>query len=829
LTPPVVTAPNAQYTDFSIDVLGRYTCNGLDEALRSTDRSQTRPNGELQLDARPFDVVVVGGGSFGPIFAQHLLYQDARRSHRILVLEAGPLSLPEHVQNLPMIGLGVPGATTVDSGRRSEVWGLPWRSDVGFPGLAYTLGGRSIFFGGWAPELLESETTTWPAAVLADLRNEVPNVRDSYFRQASEQIGVTESNDFIFGDLQRALRERLFAGISAGNVTDAIPLNSADLPLHLDPADVPAGKENEYKLEAPLAVQGRAPRAGFFPLNKFSSLPLLMEGARAATYEAFNDDVKKRLMVVPECHVTRLETAPAPGGIKVVNILTSKGSVPIPEGGVVVMALGTIESARLALISFPLLSNAGLVGTNLMAHLRSNLTIRIPRSSLPANLTHELQAAALFVKGRHDFADGHLGHFHLQITASGVATPTVDSEAELFKKNPDVDLFSRQRKTTDTTVVITIRGIGEMQPHNPASRVSLAGDTDEFTLPRAWVSLKPGPRDGELWDVMDRAADDVALVLSDGKPYEILVGGTTFVSAAAGKRPADVLAFPGRRDGIGTTHHEAGTLWMGEDANTSVTDSDGRFHHVENAYALGPALHPSVGSPNPMLTGTALARRLADKLAPIGAHVSVADSGFQLLFDGTSLGKWRMSTIKNQPGRDDPGRFFIVDGALEAAPGTDLGMLWYTEPAPADYVLKLEWLQLRDDDNSGVFVRFPDPDSKGYDNTAWVASNFGFEVQIDQLARTDGKPVHLTGAIYGFAPPKDPTALPVRPPGDWNVFEIRVQGQTYDVKLNGVAITHFVNTDGARGLPTAAGRRSFVGLQTHTGRVRFRNIQLKSL
>jgi len=30
------TSPTAQYTDFSKDVLGRYVCNGLDEALNST-------------------------------------------------------------------------------------------------------------------------------------------------------------------------------------------------------------------------------------------------------------------------------------------------------------------------------------------------------------------------------------------------------------------------------------------------------------------------------------------------------------------------------------------------------------------------------------------------------------------------------------------------------------------------------------------------------------------------------------------------------------------------------------------------------------------------
>jgi hypothetical protein len=341
------------------------------------------------------------------------------------------------------------------------------------------------------------------------------------------------------------------------------------------------------------------------------------------------------------------------------------------------------------------------------------------------------------------------------------------------------------------------------------------------------VALKTSSKDEHLWTAMDQAADDVAKVLAAGKPYEVFMGGGRFSAAGAGQPPVDLLPFAARRDGLGTTHHEAGTLWMGDDPATSVTDPDARFHHVDNAYAAGPALHPSVGSPNPMLTGTALARRLADKLATQAAPA--ADPGFQLLFDGAHADRWRMSTIKNQPGKDDPGRFLIVDGGFEAVPGNDLGLYWYTEPTPPNFILKLEWLRWRDDDNSGVFLRFPDPDSKGYNNTAFVAVHFGFEVQIDQLARDDGAAIHKTAAIYGQAGPADPANLPVFPPGTWNLFEIHVQGQVYDVVLNGQQVTHFVNPDPARGLASAPGSPSFVGLQTHTGRVGFRNIQLKTL
>ena len=112
----MATSPTSQSTDFTKDVLGRYMCNGLDEALHSADKSAQRPDGSPQTDARPFNAIIIGGGSFGGVLAQHLLYADETNSYRILVLEAGRHSLPEHFQNLPALGLGAPGPTSVDPG-----------------------------------------------------------------------------------------------------------------------------------------------------------------------------------------------------------------------------------------------------------------------------------------------------------------------------------------------------------------------------------------------------------------------------------------------------------------------------------------------------------------------------------------------------------------------------------------------------------------------------------------------------------------------------------------------------------------------------------------
>jgi choline dehydrogenase-like flavoprotein len=833
-------ALKAERTSFTLDVLGRYACNTWQEAKDSWDQT-------LRADARQFDVVVVGGGTFGAAVAQHIFAIDATHSHRILVLEAGPYLLPEHNQNLPMIGLDPASPTSiaalraagVDGQPRNEVWGLAWHSPVPFPGLAYCVGGRSLYWGGWSPQLLDEEMptggtsgATWPASVVTDL-----TAAGGYFAQSNAQIGADDSNYYIFGSLQTALRNLLAAGLAAGKVSDAVGLPS--LPDHPAVAalktpttvakledmlglDKPSGLSvadlrNLMKLEAPLAVQVRT-RSGLFPVNKFSSVPVLIKATRAAENESPQDDVKKRLMVVANCHVTGLRF----DGQRVYQVATNCGAVPIPPNGVVVLAAATIESTRIALNSFHGTPHYGEIGRNLVAHLRSNLNVRIPVGNIPG-VRGNLEQAALFIKGRHTFADGSTRHYHLQITAAGGSKASTDAEAELFKKIPDLDQFEVLRQASAEDVVIVIRAIGEMETLNPKSFVRLDPELDEYNVQRAYVAIEASPRDFELWDAMDKASDDVALLFAGGRDYEVLAHGTS-MNVKGGDRAVTILPFaPPRRDSLGSTHHEAGTLRMGDDPANAVTNADGRFHEVDNAYVVGPASLPRTGSPNPMLSGIALARRLGDKLTT--QALFTAEKGFTALFDGADMSRWQMA---------GPGRFIIVDGTLEAVPDpSGLGLLWHTVPAPPDFVLKLEWLRWEQNDNSGVFVRFPDPTSKNYQNQAYVGVDFGFEVQIDEFGWPDQLDKHKTGAIYN-ADGQTLTQRAAHPPGQWNQFEILVQGQRYTVKLNGSQVSVFDNADRNRGLPTPA----YIGLQTHpaslgetanSGRAAFRKIQIQKL
>ena len=183
-----------------------------------------------------------------------------------------------------------------------------------------------------------------------------------------------------------------------------------------------------------------------------------VRGQLAGPQEAADD--------LPRCHVTRLDMA----GGKIVGVFVNQppGYVALPPNGRVVVAAATVESTRLALVSFRGMPGYERIGRNLMAHLRSNLTIRVPRTLFPIPaVIKQLEPSALFVKGGRRRSDGTFGHFHLQITAAGVRARGTDSEAELFKKIPDIDTLNQFDGASDSHVVITIRGIGRWNRRIP--------------------------------------------------------------------------------------------------------------------------------------------------------------------------------------------------------------------------------------------------------------------------------------------------------------------------------------------------------------------------
>jgi hypothetical protein len=635
-------------------------------------------------------------------------------------------------------------------------------------------------------------------------------------------------------------------------------------------------------------------------------MPEFIKVARVAAGETggvgTEADARKRLMIVPKVPVLDIITeTQSDNWVRVTGVrvkdtdgLEKVISLAPPSNGsqsAVVVALGTIESTRLAINTFKdsLAGRAAQrMGQNLIAHLRSNLTIRVPVAalgSLPASTQTSLQASALFVKGKANIA-GEDRFFHLQITASGLNKLGQDSEAELFKKIPDTEQLDTMLRATDSHAVITLRGIGEMTPQNPDSFIRLSPIRTENSRPVAEVTLadiKTGTSstaqsnvDQQTWEAMDALADEVALVFANGQAFEILQTkeGKT-VPMAAGSNVADLKAahpYANRRDPEGSTHHDAGTLWMGDDPATSVTNEFGRIHDTTNCYVDAPALFPSLGSPNPMLTGVALSRRSADLLEssvlarPVGPSASAA--GFTALFDGTvgTFKKWQLAGAANSGQA-----FAFLNGALASYGSSDFSMLYYAAQAFANFHLRLQFRVFDPANcNSGVFIRFRDPmralpavlrqraDAEGSGvatNPAWSAVFSGFEVQIDDNARgdvnkdyygrrpePDGLFKNRTGAIYKI-PAGDLivhtgghdvslqqyTPGPATRPGVWMQYDIVVTGNHYEVTLTDTETgasqltTAFDNTDALRGVSPG-----YIGIQSYPNSpVEFRDIWIK--
>jgi hypothetical protein len=184
------------------------------------------------------------------------------------------------------------------------------------------------------------------------------------------------------------------------------------------------------------------------------------------------------------------------------------------------------------------------------------------------------------------------------------------------------------------------------------------------------------------------------------------------------------------------------------------------------------------------------------------------------------------------------GDFLTIFGSiLEARPGPpSLGLLWYTREVFRNFVLKVDWLSFNpkttstivppSTDNSGILIRFPALNASDPANDWKLASDRGYEIQIDHMGYNPDTnklfdPLHQTGAIYALAPS---STVASKPAGQWNTFEIEATATSIKVTLNGILVTTYA-------IPANDGRGSegHIGLQCHTGNVQFQNVHIRTL
>lgn len=181
------------------------------------------------------------------------------------------------------------------------------------------------------------------------------------------------------------------------------------------------------------------------------------------------------------------------------------------------------------------------------------------------------------------------------------------------------------------------------------------------------------------------------------------------------------------------------------------------------------------------------------------------EEGFVPLFDGQTLKGWTILSDSWQSFSPKDG----VIGCDASSPNTYLR----TARRYSDFVLRLDAKIVRGG-NSGIFIRAP----------LWGRSSMiGFELQIEGLPSP--KPRRdSAGAIYDVLPPKVDA---MKPPGEWNAYEITCHGPHVRITINNQLVQDF-NMDEIPKMKDRL-REGVIGLQDHSDKVWFRKIRIKEL
>jgi hypothetical protein len=193
---------------------------------------------------------------------------------------------------------------------------------------------------------------------------------------------------------------------------------------------------------------------------------------------------------------------------------------------------------------------------------------------------------------------------------------------------------------------------------------------------------------------------------------------------------------------------------------------------------------------------------------------NVAPEGFTALFNGKDLTGWKV----NEGGKMER---WGADKGILYVEGEAGGWLM-TEKEYGDFEVRVDF-KLPKAGNSGVGLRSP---MKG--DPAYV----GMEIQLlddgaDEYKNL--KPFQYTGSIYGVVPPAKRVT---KPAGEWQTIRIVAKGRKVTVELNGTEIVD-ANLDDHKDQfekhPGLTREKGHLGLQSHTGRVEFRNLYVKPL
>ena len=192
------------------------------------------------------------------------------------------------------------------------------------------------------------------------------------------------------------------------------------------------------------------------------------------------------------------------------------------------------------------------------------------------------------------------------------------------------------------------------------------------------------------------------------------------------------------------------------------------------------------------------------------------EEGFVPLFDGQSLTGW----VGNKSS------YLVKEGMIVIEPKGGGGGNLYTEKEYENFVLRFEF-QLTPGANNGLGIHAP---LEG--DAAYVGKEFQIlDNEAEKYAGLQSYQYH--GSLYGIMPAKRGF---LRPTGEWNQQEVRINHPFVTVILNGEIILegNYLEASQSGTLdqkehPGLARSRGHIGFLGHGDLVRFRNIKIKEL
>lgn len=190
------------------------------------------------------------------------------------------------------------------------------------------------------------------------------------------------------------------------------------------------------------------------------------------------------------------------------------------------------------------------------------------------------------------------------------------------------------------------------------------------------------------------------------------------------------------------------------------------------------------------------------------------------LFNGKDLSGWTFFLERQGPNAGGRMKmedvWTVKDGVLRCA-GVPNGYIRTT----ADYTsyrLRLEWRWPAEPTNSGVLLRLVGPDKVWPRSIeAQLMNGNAGDIWLVDGAKLAGDPAHADPKFANHFVRPHPAE---KPPGQWNEYDITVDGGRVAMKVNGVPLNE------GSGAEVLAGK---IGLQSEGSPIEFRNIRLTPL